>query len=160
MPDKIIFLDFDGPMIPGRAHFLPLIHGHRSFDPVAVTLVNRLAEKAKAKIVIHSNWRKGYYKGDLPLRDWIISNGLKEEHFHKDFFCPMRMSSERYQDIGMWLDDHPDTKDFVILEDLPLFMGYERFIPNFVKIDYMEGLTWERYETALTIFGEKEIILE
>jgi hypothetical protein len=158
---RVIFLDFDGPMIPGRCYFMKnaRVEGIPQFDPVAVGLVNRLAEKSKAKIVIHSNWRKGYYKGDVPLRDWIISQGLDPKHFHEDFFAPQKLSSDRFHDIQMWISDHPELKEFVILEDVMLSIGYERWLPNFVHIDYMEGFTWERYIKALDIFGEVETIL-
>jgi hypothetical protein len=65
---KIIFLDIDGPLISGRAKFLPgnrsalrcksdpMHQGHyKFFDPCAVAMFNYIIEKIKPKFVLSTS---------------------------------------------------------------------------------------------------------
>jgi hypothetical protein len=113
---KIIFLDIDGPMIPGRAYTLagqtkPFV---MKFDPVAVGMLNHWCETRKWKIVVHSSWLRVY--GGAKTLAHCISEGLKAEHFHEDPICDEH-EHHRYNRIAKWLDKHPEVTHYWILDD-------------------------------------------
>lgn len=159
---NIIFLDLDGPMIPTRCFYMEgQTEGTPTkFDPCAVGLLNKLAEEANAKIVLHSHWRKSYFHREAfpDFRVKLIEEGVKAEYLHADFECPRRLTSDRWHDIGMWLEDHEDeVTNFVILEDLPIPLGLSYYEPHTVKIDFDEGFTWNRYAEARKILKLPEV---
>lgn len=58
MSNKVLFLDIDGVVLPGRAYNLPnqtrpIV---KVFDPCAVSLLNTACKKQGRKIVLHSSW--------------------------------------------------------------------------------------------------------
>jgi hypothetical protein len=125
---KIIFLDVDGVALTGKSHMLDgnirtrlalnadlgdgvSKHDIRvayclaaTFDQFAIMLINRLAEKSGAKIVIHSNWRRSV--GHVDTKAKLVKEGIREEFFHQDYYCKMRMTSSKQTDIDSWLDEH------------------------------------------------------
>ncbi len=86
---KVIFIDIDGPLIPGRAYMLPKKHNHgpwvMDFDPVAVSLLNELAKTRGWRFVIHSSWLR-VWGPDATLSHCIVE-GLKKEYFAPDPLC-------------------------------------------------------------------------
>jgi hypothetical protein len=125
---KVIFIDIDGPLLSGNCHLLPCNvrlwenlckasdNNERrfetkkkyvlgaSFDQAAVMLLNRLAQKSGAKIVIHSNWRKSV--GSAEAKTKLILEGVDESHFHEDYACTFKMNSSKQGDINGWLSKH------------------------------------------------------
>jgi hypothetical protein len=130
MKSNIIFLDVDGVHLTGKYHMMEVNKKKRLeiiesidkedrsadyaarkeyslstvFDPTTIMLVNRLAEKSGAKIVIHSNWRRTV--GHEATKNKLVEQGIKDEYFHEDYYCTYRMTSEKIHDINQWLDDH------------------------------------------------------
>lgn len=54
---RILFLDIDGVLLPGRAYMLPNQTNNpyvTVFDPCAVSMLNDALRKQKRKIVVHS----------------------------------------------------------------------------------------------------------
>jgi hypothetical protein len=114
---KILFLDIDGPLIPGRAYTMP---GQTKpivmkFDPCAVGLINNWCETRKWKLVIHSSWLRVF--GAKETLANCVKEGIKAEHFHEDATCEENL--ERYTRVSKWLKDHPDTSHYMILDDEP-----------------------------------------
>lgn len=165
-----MFLDFDGPMIPLRAYFLQgQTHPVSKFDPCAVGLINKLCKDAKAKIVVHSSWRKFHVEDTTGLeggsiRSHMIAQGLKEEYFHEDLLCPFRFSSSRWHDISEWLLDHEHISEYVVIEDEAIPYGLEeRFKPKVIQVHFDEGFTWLNFTHACDVLnvaklGELEIV--
>lgn len=170
---KIIFLDIDGVILPGRALYMPgQVYtpdgAPLRFDPSSVGLVNKLCEDLPARIVVHSNWRRNYHgwAGSTlceqeSLIAYMISQGLRGEYFHEDWQCPMKMSSSRWYDISMWMDDHPEVKDedIVILEDEEMPSTYGQWGRMVVRTDFDEGLTVEQFMGIRQRFGLSRLLL-
>lgn len=159
---NIVFLDFDGPMIPQRAYFMegqtrPYV---MKFDPCAVSLVNRLCEKTDAQIVVHSSWRRAHtHIAAVPdLRTHMREQGLLEVYFHDDLFCPIHETgtSSRWNDITQWMNKNEIPTQYVIIEDEICPNSYKELKEHMISVDFNEGFTWERYETALYRFGKEE----
>lgn len=118
MADKVIFLDIDGPMIPGRAYDLadqtkPFV---MVFDPCAVALLRIFCEQRGWKIVLHTSWIKVWGAEKTFLH--CLEQGFKPEHFHEDAWCDEH-EHWRYTRVAKWLAAHPDVKTYVILDDEP-----------------------------------------
>jgi len=115
---KVIFLDIDGVLLSGRAVVLPAnvaiatVRGRdrvlkSTFDASAVALVNRLAERTGAKIVVHSDWRKSI--GLEETRTKLVEQGLDAQHFHEDWHTRVHRLGEKPDEIHDWLQSHRTT---------------------------------------------------
>jgi hypothetical protein len=137
---KVIFLDFDGPMIPMRAYCLPDQTAPVSrFDPCAVSMLNRLIGFSGAQIVISSTWgREGYET----ICEVLGRNGIDPALLHKDWVTPRKMSSSRTMECKWWLNDHPEVTHYVAIDDEQL--DYD-ILPCAVLADAHEGLSWRNY---------------
>ncbi|PPD51455.1 MAG: hypothetical protein CTY12_07830 [Methylotenera sp.] len=143
MSTKVIFLDFDGPMIPNRAFFLPnQTPIYSIFDPCAVGMLNRLIALSDAKLVISSTWSS---KGIDVCKEVLDKNGV-EGDIHPDWTTPKRLTSSRTMEIGWWLADHSNVVDWVALDDERLDAG---LLPKFVQCDTHEGFSYRNYLEAL-----------
>ena len=147
-PNKVCFLDIDGPMIPIRAYYLP----HQPqvvclFDPCAVSLLNNLISRTQAKIVISSNRA---HKGLDYIHDLFSMNGLDIKDLHEDWRTPRKLTSYRCNEIGWWLEQHSETEQYVILDDEELDAIQ---FPSYVKCCTYEGFSFRNYLEALTYLG-------
>ena len=112
---KIIFLDVDGVLFPARAAVLPANAGlgklplaermeRVTFDASAVELINRVASRTGAKIVVHSDWRKTL--GLEGTRAKLLQQGLDPGYLHDDWHTPVGRLAEKAEEIESWLDHH------------------------------------------------------
>lgn len=163
---RIIFLDIDGPMIPLRAYFTDNQTKKfvTSFDPVAVSLVNRMANISGAKIVVHSSWRKPECQvwlsdtlgKQIDLKQHLIDQGIKENLFHEDWVADYTPNTSRWHDIKGWLSKYDNITHYVILDDETLSDNHLDLANNLVSIDFEEGLTLAKYRQALKVLGVKD----
>jgi len=154
---KVIFLDIDGVinLIPqGRDEFGSLFHPH------LVENLKRLVEATGAKIVISSTWRLSglsimkemWNKRELPGDVIDITSSLMQQR--NTTLC-------RGEEIELWLNDHPEVTNYVILDD-DTDMN-ENQINNFVRtsdnpdhedcIDVGYGLTTICTDEAINILN-------
>jgi hypothetical protein len=118
MVAKILFIDIDGPLIPGRAYNManqtrPLV---KTFDPCAVGLLNRWCQEKGWRMVIHSSWLRVF--GEQETYDHCIEQGLKPQYFHKDAWCDGEIHW-RYTRVAKWLAQHPEVTRYHMLDDEP-----------------------------------------
>lgn len=148
MTNKVILLDFDGPMIPLRAYFLPNQTDPVSlFDPCAVSMLLKLVNDSNAKLVISSTWGlQGYDK----VVSVLETNGISRELLHEDWRTPRRMSSSRTEEIVWWIRGHSEVTHWVAVEDESL---YGDLVPNAVKCDAYEGFSWRNYLECRQFLG-------
>ncbi len=166
----ILFCDIDGVLLPGRAYFLP---GQTQpipllFDPAVVGMVNRLCRELDAKVVVHSNWRNTEPRrqglGMLSLQDHFVAQGILPEYMHADPLCGKAAAgSSRWQDIMLWLDQHPEYGDvaeenFWILEDTQPPEGW-RYADRVIQTDFDEGLTVAQFMDIRLRSGRGRILL-
>jgi hypothetical protein len=151
---KVLFLDIDGVLLPGRAYKLP--NQTRPvvtiFDPCAVSMVNEACRKQKRKIVIHSSWiRTGFWSigkdGPGDVHDHMIDQGINPLHFHEDAYCNRDMSW-RYDRIDEWLARHPEVIDFVVLDDENCPDDW-KFKTHLIHTDFDEGITMKIFQRIL-----------
>lgn len=149
---KIIFLDIDGPMIPGRAYNMP---GQtkpvvKNFDLCAVGLLNALCQNKGWRIVIHSSWLRDW--GEQETYDHCVEQGLKPQYFHKDAWC-FGGIHWRYTRVAKWLKEHPEIKRYHILDDEPYSIDIDLYkavqdnphpddmSDHLILVDFFDGIT-------------------
>lgn len=144
---KIIFLDIDGPLIPGRTHYDGppyFLLGYLSvpiwrYDPVTVNMINKLTNKYDAWVVYNSSHNEIERKEKDYLKFQSHCNGLLRLHDDHITDYPDRVNLRR-QGIENWLRKYPDTTHWVSVDD------YEIHTPNFVKVSFMHGIGLDEYE--------------
>lgn len=153
---KIIFLDIDG-VLNSDEYFDKIkglnIEGIESqVDVERIKLLKRVIEETGAKVVLSSSWRNttnGKYLKQLLLQYGILADST-----------PF-LKNERGKEIKQWLAEHPDTEDFVILDD-EIFDSYdEELRKKLIKISdgngrsFGEGLQEKDTEQIIQRLGRK-----
>lgn len=152
---KIIFLDIDG-VLNNRKWFRQITNHpqyktkswiDRQFEPRAINLLNDLVANTNAEIVVSSSWRMGHEKNEL--QKILQDAGLK--YPLKDYTPPARhLTSIRGMEIKEWLQDHPNTTSFVILDDNS-DMG--QFINKLIQTSFNHGLQQNHIAKAIKILN-------
>ena len=150
--NKVLFVDIDGPLIPGRAYMLPgnmkpLRTGPfvQAFDPVAVSLLNSLAKDRDYRFVLHTSWLRVI--GPRETLDHCVQQGLSHAYFHDDPWCNPEISW-RYDRLAEWLARHPEVNSYAIIDDDPYKQGDTEGVDvgkNLILVDFEEGLTMRNY---------------
>lgn len=142
---RVLFLDIDGVVLPGRAYMLPT-QTHDPFvtvfDPCAVSMINEACRKQNRKIVLHSSWIRTKYIENYVNGDVIshcVAQGIKREHFHDDPYCD-RDEAWRWNRVSGWLDKHPEVDDFFVLDDEKCEADW-RWRDHVINTDFDEGIT-------------------
>lgn len=143
----VIFLDLDNVLITHRACFAAgdTTDMNRIFDPVAIGLLNRITDTTRAKLVLCTAHR------DKPsIRDTLRRNGVTGA-FHQHFMTDLGPGPRGGQ-VQRWLDQHPEVKNYVILDDLE-----DAFLPSqaahHVRPPKRDGLSFQNFLDALKILG-------
>jgi hypothetical protein len=132
---KIVFIDIDGPLLPGRAWLLPNnqtllkrskelgLHPYKhpelvllaQLDPVAVSFFNDWFTDPDVYGVVSSNWV--HYASKEKIMQ-LFTNNKMHIRLHEDWMTPRRLSSSRQQEIWFWLADH-DVDKYIVVDDDP-----------------------------------------
>ena len=154
---KIIFMDVDGVL-----NYTKWYYGDRNpgnlygqegdIDPECVRRIVNICEKTGAKIVLSSGWRvnksaigrlerAGFPEGLIfSQTPELIWNCL---HSHTG-------SYSRGREIDMWLSEHPDTYDYVIIDDREDFSDEQKRL-HFVHVNSDIGFTNKNMNKAIKI---------
>ena len=146
---KIIFLDIDG-VLNSENYYKKVDRTKKDwnkFNPLAVEMIRRLIEEFDASIVISSTWRYGLVK---ELKNELIKSGLVK-YLHKDWKTPEIYPSHRGEEINLWLDNHSEVIDYVIIDDDENILEEQK--NWFIRTDINVGMTEEHYYKAREIFA-------
>jgi len=149
-PTRVLFLDFDGPMVPMNASWSSrdcIGEEYTPFDPAAVEAVLRVLTEAHTKLVISSSWRNiGYER----MADLLEREGINKSHLHDDWSIDFSYDvgmGERARFIQAWLDRHPEIDHYGIVDDLPMD------IPNLIKVSTFDGMSKENRLNLFKLFN-------
>lgn len=172
---KVIFLDIDGVLNSARSFIANHPRDNKShwktvderniatIDPIAVKMINEIAFRCNAEIVVSSTHRKWFYLSsgnmqlgpvvDLPsLIDYMHNIGIEKDVIDA---TPV-LSGEgrcRGDEIALWLSKHPEVNNYVIIDD-DCDMTQEQVEYHFVRTDNYNGLMFENFEKAILILGQ------
>jgi len=138
---KIIFLDIDGVL--NSAKYYKTVDRTKKdwnrFNPLAVEMIRRLVKEYDASIVTSSTWRYGLVK---ELKNELIKSGLIK-YLHKDWKTPEIYPSHRGEEINLWLGNHPEAINYVIIDDDEDILEEQK--NRFIRTNIKEGMTEEHY---------------
>lgn len=151
---KIIFLDFDGPMLPTRSYFLPKNYKTHAkvFDPIAVAMINRLLDVSNAAIVVSSAWAK--FEGYDAVVKTLGDNGISTSRLHDDWTIPRGADScgnTREMEIKLWLAAHSEVTHYVAIDDIPMNL------PGMVYVSLNDGMLYDHAFKAAALLDVKLI---
>ena len=144
MNEKVLFLDIDGVL--NSKFFYKYIYrpeeSESRLDPYCVILVKKLVQEFSLKIVISSTWRDGAINR---LVNELEKNNLT--HFlHEDWLTPVVRPASRGREIQLWLEDHPDVNEYLILDDNQNLLDHQ--LNKFIQTNAFMGMVQESYYQA------------
>ena len=166
---KYIFVDIDGPLLPGKMHLFPinqkitrakLNEAEPMFDQFAVRCFNLWAKYADAKIVFSTNWATGLtYPPDDHLKAIMFANGLDfTNRYHEDLLTPKRFTSQRGTEIWGWLcDTAKDGASFIAVDDDQECRHIKSYLEHaennelpkvngeWIEVDFTNGMSWDNF---------------
>lgn len=153
--NKIIFLDIDGVLnsdIWNARHEKEISDGIL-IDEEKIKLLAILVKQTKAKIILHSGWRTWFSDDLIPLRieaekliEMLAEEGLNLAGITPDLTTEeirqtRRFSLVKAREILLWLKEHKDATEWVVLDDLDLHnVQVEK---HQVKTNKVTGLTFD-----------------
>jgi hypothetical protein len=157
---RIVFLDIDGPVIPGHLYTSAakagLAANREIFDSNAVERLNRLCSSTGAKVVTNSMQNYiDYADGDL--KDDLVQAGLKVEYFHSVWRTAFprvdysvdpnpRRGWGRWLGIRKWMDENGEA-DWICFDD-----RHWSDDSRLILVDFHDGITEDNYQYALDHF--------
>jgi hypothetical protein len=151
---KIIFLDMDGVLCTNRAHIAqgyPHMPNHHPFmdalDREGVGMLTALERKVgNILYVLSSTWRKQHTKEEM--EEYLKRYNWTGE-FHPDWRTD-DLGPIRGNEIERWLQAHPDTDNYIILDDSGDMLESQKY--HFVQTDEYNGIMAENYWHMERIF--------
>ena len=151
---KVIFLDFDGVLNSERYLEESYSRGV-ALDPTRLALLRELVYATDSRIVLTTSWREhwsivGFLCDDVGNE---ISRLFHDAGMYIDDKTPGRLRN-RYEEIAAWLQEHPEVKQYVVLDDEPYEEGILRghFVLTCGLRD-RRGLDEDDVKKALRILG-------
>lgn len=165
---KVIFLDIDGVL---NSNFWNSDHQReisdgKYIDTEKVKLLSELVKKSEASIILHSGWRfwfdtdaqptrsEAKYLTDLLKSEGMTVAGMTPDLTTEEIRKAKRFSAVKADEILAWLKDHPETENWVVLDDLELHN--DDIAQCQVMTDAEQGLTKVDVEKALKILGVED----
>lgn len=159
---KVIFLDIDGVLNSQQSCIYwnrrykegthSVANGCMTLCPIACSNLQYVLEKLPdIKMILSSTWRlSDTWKEDL------LNASIPQSILSKIIdVTSKKFSSSRGEEIRMYLNEHSEVEDFVIIDDVHWDMGEFRDDTRFVNTCESHGLTWFEAVRILKYFGVK-----
>jgi len=162
---KVIFLDIDSVLTTHNTKWA-------DFHPECVKALKKILDNTDAVLVLSSAWRHGFLdrttepdrhhlvsssEAIAELKKWFVRWGLPPERLvdrTPDFITrdPKSKfeSGHRGMEIQLWLDKHPETECFVILDD---DFDMEPNCHRHVATHEPQGLTLENADQVIALLS-------
>lgn len=99
-----------------------------------------------AKVVTNSH-HNNEYNGVGSIKERLIEQGLKEEHFHEDHQTIYPNMRERDTAVREWLARHPEVSEWLAIDDTPFLDE------NLILVNSDAGITLNDMNMALMHFN-------
>lgn len=154
MPKKVIFLDIDGVLNDAATdEYTPA--KFMGIDDYKVKFLRQIVDATGASIVLTSTWKTEWSKNEefLSVDGAYLNSKLAEESLHI-----LDKTTDKILDRGAgimrWLNDHPEVKSWVVIDD-DIFTDYKEYdvLPHLVKTSFYFGLTQEHASQCIKILN-------
>ena len=163
---NVIFLDIDY-VLNGKST-TDHIGCIRGIDDEKVALLKELVDYSNAIIVLSSSWKEYWSKnllhdgkscrGNTPKRyGRYINHKLAKYGLIITDKVPNIYWRDRSTEIILWLHDHPEIKNFVILDDIDFNWERKNLDTHWVNTYEKDGCDWAEGLTPYHIKKAKEI---
>jgi hypothetical protein len=142
---KVVFLDIDGVCNTPKEWGKFASNPAAAYNRGCCTRLNKLVEEG-AKIVISSTWRMSH--SHEAIAEFLSINGF--EHPEAVIDSTPILHTKRGHEIQLWLDGHPETEKFVILDD---DADMVHLLDKLVQTNRTVGLSDADVEEALEILS-------
>jgi hypothetical protein len=136
---KILFLDIDGVLNSSRSceaygDYPHSYSKYELFDDVAVNLIRKICTEHNVSVVLSSTWRydKKWTRLTETLKLPIID------------ITPRKLSSQRGEEIQMWLNDHQEVSKYAIIDDDGDMLPQQWL--NFVQTNRINGMSYQNFQ--------------
>jgi hypothetical protein len=160
---KVIFLDIDGVLNSNfwNADHQREISDGKYIDTEKVRLLSDLVKKSEASLILHSGWRfwfdadvqptrpEAAYLTSLLNNEGMTVAGMTPDLTTEEIRRTKKFSKVKADEILKWLENHPETDSWVVLDDLELHN--EIIAKCQIMTDPEQGLTEADVEKALGI---------
>ncbi len=153
---RVLFLDIDG-VLNSYAYDSTRMVEDGNIDVSRLPLVQSIVDQTGARVVLSSTWRSHWD----PTGGDTDDVGRALEHLFCEFGISLYdrtplLDDRRDQEIAAWLQDHPDTESFAVLDDTKF--GWGALDPYVVKTDYRidRGLEERHRDRAIAILSTKK----
>lgn len=164
LPDFVLFVDCDGPLIPSPLYYMDMGVSHKRshMSNIAIGWLRYLCREVGARIVCNTV-HNGHIRHDVidtrykefTIRDDMVQHGLEYKNFHYDWQTKYYIddSLSRFGAIVEWLSrNYPDGKGVswaIFDDDVKAFNGHSRLVP----IDFRVGIDYNSVVHALKILN-------
>jgi hypothetical protein len=145
---KVVFLDFDGPIIPTRAFAMNPGMSFKEPCRTSGSLINEVLKRTDAHLVISSTWRRyGFQECATVLK----KAGIDLERLGDDWKTESLHHLSREDEITKWMEKHaPPGSDFIAIDDMPLDKLESK---HRVQCTTNDGFLFEHYLEACEKLG-------
>lgn len=144
---KVIFLDFDGVLNSEK-----YVRGKEGLvlDPQCMARLKKIVDATRACIVLTTSWREHWQQNALGTQMDVIFGEYGLKIYDKTPLTP----GQRPDQIKAWLDAHPETRGYVVLDDRLMYADFLK--GRMVKTsNYYDGLDEEDTQRAIRILNEE-----
>ncbi len=154
---RVIFIDVDEVLNTLTSAFLvnkgiyppDVEYGTSTMDHGCVQLFRALCKETKSMFVLSSTWRKNKNKDFIKTLEWCGFTDWKEYYLGD---TPI-LDTIRGEEIKSFLTDHPNIKNYVIIDDNSDMLDEQ--LPHFVKVNGDIGFTVYDYIKAVSILKRR-----
>ena len=162
---NVIFLDVDGVLNSrfwNDTHQMEISKG-RYIDIENVRALAELVRKTGSQIILHSGWRfwfddnlaptneESQYLVNLLNNEGMVISGFTPDLTTEEIRKTKKFSKVKADEILTWLQKHPETENWVVLDDLDLHNDIVE--KHQVRTDPECGLTEEDVEKSVKILN-------
>lgn len=167
---KIIFLDIDGVLNSNswnKQHQLEISDG-TLIDQSKIALLSHIVKETNAHIILHSGWKFWFHKDSYePTRPesqrlvhMLSEFQLKISGFTPDFSTEEIQKTRKFslikaKEILSWLENHPEVKSWVVIDDLDLHN--ESINVHQIKTNSETGLTEADVTKAIQLLNDQPV---
>ena len=148
--NKIIFLDVDGVLncetTKDRLEQRGTGTRYVGIDNKLLLNFKKIIDATNAKVILSSTWRDHPQFEDY-LKEKLSEIGLNDLIIDKTQ-SGIRSNAKRAVEINHWLNDHPEIKDYIVIDDMT-YGGLDTFEDRFIKTHEMIGLSEKDIEKAI-----------
>ncbi|MBR6568564.1 MAG: hypothetical protein IKK60_07930 [Clostridia bacterium] len=117
---KVIFLDFDG-VLNSDKYIRECGHTGVVIDPEKMEYLKEIVDLTDAKIVLTTSWREHWDKNPDECDDTgKLINSIFAHYGLEIYDKTPVIRPDREKEIKKWLEDNPETVNFVVLDDMRL----------------------------------------